>query len=388
MTRLDPLNPQLAASDSSGIANPSGLAAAKPIKHAFPAKKLSLMQITQDKFGKTTDGTEVHRFRCENDSGLALSLIDYGAIVTSVEVPDRTGQSANITLGFETLDGYLQRHPYFGATVGRYCNRIANGSFVLAGKKHELATNNGPNHLHGGDIGFDRKSWNCEQITTQDEIGIEFTRVSPAGEEGYPGNLTVTAAYTLTSDNELKMVFSAQTDAATPLNLTNHCYWNLAGSGQGKILDHELQIEADQYLAVDPTLIPTGELAAAPGTPLDFTQTAQIGSRIDQMTGDPGGYDHCYALRSQDGTLKLAARVREAHSGRVMEVYTTQPGIQFYTGNFLDGTAEVGGFHKQEAFCLETQHYPNSPNQADFPSTILKPGEKFEQTTVHRFSAE
>ncbi|MDG2382849.1 MAG: galactose mutarotase [Pirellulaceae bacterium] len=346
------------------------------------------MQITQDKFGKTTDGTEVQRFHCKNDAGLALSLIDYGAIVTSLELPDRTGKSENITLGFDSLDGYLERHPYFGATVGRYCNRIANGSFVLAGKKYGLATNNSPNHLHGGEIGFDRKIWDCEKIATENEIGIRFTRVSPDGEEGYPGNLTVSATYTLTTDNELKIVFSAQTDAATPINLTNHCYWNLAGAGNGAILDHDLQVEADRYLAIDQTMIPTGQIATVQGTPLDFTQTEKIGSRIGQMGGDPGGYDHCYALRSQDGTLKRAARVREAKSGRVMEIYTTQPGIQLYTGNFLDGTAEVGGFHQQEAFCLETQHYPNSPNQADFPSTILEPGERFQQTTVHRFSTE
>ena len=346
------------------------------------------MKITKEGFGSTADGQEVHQFVCTNKNGLVVKLSDYGAHVTAVEVPDRDGNLENITLGFDSVDGYLNRHPYFGSTVGRFCNRIAGGKFTLGDQEYTLATNNDPNHLHGGENGFDRQIWQAEEIATDNEVGVRFTRVSPAGEEGYPGELTVSATYTLNNDNELKMVFGATTDAPTPVNLTNHCYWNLAGADSGKMLDQELTLEADQYLAIDDTMIPTGELTNVAGTPLDFTQAATIGSRIEQMTGDPGGYDHCYALRSQDGTLQLAARVKDPASGRVMEILTTQPGIQFYSGNFLDGTEAGGGHNKHDAFCLETQHYPDSPNQASFPNTILKPGETFEQTTVHRFTTE
>jgi aldose 1-epimerase len=293
-----------------------------------------------------------------------------------------------VTLGFAKLDGYLQRHPYFGASVGRYCNRIARGTFGLDGQTYALANNNGPHHLHGGDRGFDRHVWAAEERELEDGVGIRFTRTSRAGEEGYPGNLQVTAEYVLTDRDELRAEFTASTDAATPVNLTNDCYWNLGGAGTGDILDHELMIAADQYLPVDDGLIPTGKLADVAGTPLDFRRPKRMGQEIAQLAGEPGGYDHCFVLRSRDGSLALAGQVKDPQSGRVMEVWTTQPGLQFYTGNFLDATAASGGFAKHHGFCLETQHFPDSPNQAAFPSTILRPGETYRQVTVHRFSAE
>ncbi|MGE0760002.1 MAG: aldose epimerase family protein [Pirellulaceae bacterium] len=346
------------------------------------------MAIVSSTFGKTPDGQVVTQFTCTNRHGVTVRLMDYGAIVVSVEVPDRQGKLANINLGFGNLEGYLARHPYFGSTVGRYCNRIARGKFTLDGQTYTLATNNGPNHLHGGERGFDRWVWRATEIKSPNAVGVRFERRSSAGEEGYPGNLDATASYTLTDDNELRMEFSAVTDAATPVNLTNHNYWNLAGAGSGTILDHELTIMADKYLPVDDGLIPTGDLAAVEGTPLDFRSAHRIGERIAQIKADPVGYDHCYALRGPAGELRLAARVHERTSGRTMEIYTTQPGIQFYSGNFLDGTPANGGYAQYAGFCLETQHYPDSPNQPAFPSTVLRPGAKYSQTTVHKFSAE
>jgi aldose 1-epimerase len=343
------------------------------------------MSIQKSLFGKTSSGQDVFLYTCTNSNGLVMKVTTYGAIVVVLEVPDRDGKSANVTLGFPTLDGYLGPHPHFGSTVGRYANRIAKGKFTLDGKQYTLATNNGPNHLHGGRFGFDRVIWNAEEVKTENAVGVKFHYMSRDGEEGYPGNLDVTAVYSLTNDNELRIEFTATTDKATPVNLTNHCYWNLAGAGAGKILDHELMLNADQYLPVDETLIPTGETASVQGTPLDFTLPKKIGERIQQLETDPPGYDHCFVLRSQDGSLALAARVRDKSSGRIMEVYTTQPGIQLYTSNFLDGDASSGGYKQHEAFCLETQHYPDSPNQPQFPTTTLRPGETLKAATVHRF---
>ena len=346
------------------------------------------MNIETTAFGSTDDGQSVTLYTCTNANGLVLKMIDYGAIVVSLETPDRDGNLANINQGFASIDGYLKRHPYFGATVGRYCNRIALGKFTLDGEQYTLATNNAPNHLHGGDKGFDKRLWTGESIQSADGVGVKFTYTSPDGEEGYPGNLSATAVYTLTNANELKVEFTATTDKPTPVNLTNHNYWNLAGVGVGTIKDHELMIAADQSLAVDDGLIPTGELVDVANTPLDFRESHKIGDRLGETGLDPIGYDHCYALRSQDGSLALAARVKDLSSGRVMEIHTTQPGMQFYTGNFLTGSEDEGGFQQHQAFCLETQHYPDSPNQPSFPSTILRPGETFSQTTVHKFSVE
>jgi len=364
-------------------------AATEPAEEpATTTEKKPEMSIAKTSFGKTEDGQEIDLYTCTNSNGLIVKLTNYGAIVVSVETPDRDGKLANITLGFDKLEGYLQRHPYFGSTVGRYCNRIAKGKFTLDGQEYTLAANNGENHLHGGVVGFDKQVWNAEEVKTNDGVGVKFTRRSPDGEEGYPGNLDVTAVYTLTNSNELQMVFSATTDKATPCNLTNHNYWNLAGAGSGTNEGHELQLESDKYLPVDDGLIPTGELADVKGTPLDFSSPHTIGERMKQIEADPVGYDHCYVLRSQDGLLALAARVKDPGSGRVMTIHTTQPGIQLYTGNFLNGGEGAGGYHQYGAFCLETQHYPDSPNQPDFPTTILKPGETYKQTTVHKFSVE
>jgi aldose 1-epimerase len=346
-----------------------------------------IMGLEQSVFGKTADGRDVQLFKCTNRNGIVLKLSDYGATMLALELPDRTGQSANVLLGFPSLAGYLKRHPYFGSTVGRFCNRIGGGVFNLDGVSYSLAKNDGENHLHGGVEGFDRVMWSAEPLETEKGVGVRFSYLSKDGEEGYPGNLDVNAVYLLTHDNELHIEFSASTDRATPVNLTNHSYWNLAGEGRGTILDHELQMEADGYLAVGPGLIPTGEITPLEGTPLDFSRTMTIGSRIGEL-GDMVGYDHCFALRSQDGSLALAARVKDPGSGRVMEVLTTQPGMQLYTGNFLDGSEGAGGYNRYAAFCLETQHYPDAPNKPDFASTILRPGEEFHELTVHRFLVE
>ena len=352
------------------------------------AENGSAMNWNKTSYGKLTDDREVDLYTCTNANGLVVKLITYGAIVTSVEVPDRDGKLDNITLGFDALDGYLPRHPYFGATVGRYCNRIAKGKFKLGDQEYSLATNNDANHLHGGENGFDRVLWEAEPVQTESAVGVKFHYVSKDGEEGYPGNLDVTVVYLLTNDNELSVEFTATTDQPTPVNLTNHNYWNLSGAGSGKILDHELEIASDQYLAVDDGLIPTGELVDVAGGFLDFTKPQKMGARIQESKLEPLGYDHCFALRSQDGSMAFAARVTDAASGRVMEIQTTQPGLQFYSGNFLDGSEGGGGNQQHEAFCLETQHYPDSPNQPGFPTTILKPGETYQQKTVHKFSVK
>jgi len=343
------------------------------------------MSIETAPFGKTDDGTEVKLFTCRNKNGLVMKLTNFGATVVSLETPDRDGKMANINLGFPTVDGYLGDHPYFGATVGRFCNRIAKGKFSINGKEYSLATNNGPNHLHGGEVGFNKVVWKPTKVKEDDAVGVRFDYQSKDGEEGYPGNLAVSVVYTLTNKNELNVEFAATTDAKTPVNLTNHNYWNLAGAGAGTVLDHEVTIEADEYLPVDDTLIPTGKQASVKGTPLDFTTPHRIGERIKEVESDPVGYDHCFVLRNQSGALKLAATVKEKTSGRVMKIYTTQPGIQFYTGNFLDGSQANGGYKQYEGFCLETQHYPDSPNQPSFPTTILNPGQTYKQTTVHKF---
>ncbi|MFM2095757.1 MAG: hypothetical protein RIS70_2881 [Planctomycetota bacterium] len=346
------------------------------------------MSIQKASYGKTKDGTEVFLYTCTNQNGLVVRITNYGATVVSVETPDRNGKLANITLSFPTLDGYLERHPYFGSTVGRYGNRIAGGKFSIDGKQYQLATNNGPNHLHGGIKAFDALVWKAEELKTADAVGVSFSLRSPDGDEGFPGNLDCVVKYWLTNQDELRIDYTATTDKPTVVNLTNHCYWNLGGAGSGNILQHELEIAADKYLPIDATSIPTGVLADVKGTAMDFTTVHSIGERIDELKKAPHttqGYDHCYVLRGQAGKLTLAARARDPKSGRMMEIYTTEPGIQLYCGNFLDGGAGNGGFKQHDAFCLETQHYPDSPNQASFPSTLLKPGQTFQSTTVHKF---
>ena len=372
--------------DNSGNQDSNDQNSSDKVVSATPNVKGSKVSVRKSDYGKTINGEDVQLFTCTNANGLVMKMITYGAIMVSMETPDRDGKLENITLSCPDIRGWEACGSYFGATVGRYCNRIAKGKFSLDGKEYTLATNNGPNHLHGGTVGFNRVIWDAEPIESDSEVGVRFTYTSKDGEEGYPGTLKVTATYTLNNDDELTIDFKATTDQATPVNLTNHNYWNLGGQKSGKHFEHLLTIAADQYLAVDDMLIPTGEMTEVTGSPLDFTRPKKMGADLQKIDADPVGYDHCYVLRNQDGDLAFAARVEDPNSGRVMEVHTTQPGLQFYTGNFLDGTEGSGGFNQYEAFCLETQHYPDSPNQEKFPTTILKPGDTFHQTTVHRFS--
>jgi len=350
-----------------------------------------MASVQREPWGKTPDGTSVELYTLTNSNGLVAKITTYGALVTELRVPDRAGKLGDVVLGYPSLEGYLdpKTHPYFGCTTGRVANRIASGKFTLEGKEYQLATNNAPNHLHGGNVGLDRRVWKAREEPSDSGKAVKFTYTSPAGEEGYPGTLDIEVVYTLTNSDDLRIDYKARTDKATPVNLTNHSYFNLAGAGNGTILGHELQLEADAYTPVDATGIPTGELAPVKDNVMDFTKPMKIGARIDQIGGTPGGYDHNYVLRSQDGTLALAAIVYDASSGREMKVLTTEPSIQLYTGNYLDGTVvgKEGKLYPQRAaLCLETQHYPDSVNQPAFPSTILRPGMTYRQTTVFRFS--
>ncbi|MCI0537609.1 MAG: galactose mutarotase [Verrucomicrobiales bacterium] len=351
--------------------------------------KLQTMKIQKTPFGKMPDGIAVDLYTLRNSQGTLVKVTTYGAIITEIHTPDRTGKPANIALGFDNLDQYLKGHPYFGAIAGRVANRIAKGKFALDGKEYTLAVNNGPNHLHGGLKGFDKKLWKAEPVQATDGAALKLTCTSPDGEEGYPGHLTVTVVYTLTDKNELKMEYTATTDKATPINLTNHTYFNLAGSGD--VLDHELTLNCDRYTPTDETLIPTGETATVKGSGLDFTQPKRIGKDIQQYYPFAKGYDHNFVINGGGKTLTLAARVREPKSGRVMECHTDQPGIQLYTGNHLDGTLNGIGqetYRQHSGFCLETQHYPDSINKANFPSVVLRPGQTYKTTTIYTFSAK
>lgn len=344
------------------------------------------MSVTKSAFGKLPDGQRIDLYTLANDAGVKAKIMTYGAIVTSVETPDRNGKPGEVTLGFDSLEGYLAGHPYFGAIAGRVANRIAKGRFTIDGVEYKLATNNGENHLHGGNKGFDKVVWKAEP--SDKGASLKLSHVSPDGDEGYPGKLSVTVIYTLTDANELRIDYTATTDKPTPINLTNHAYWNLADGGKSDVLGHVLKLNADRYLPVDANLIPTGELKSVRGTPMDFTRPEKIGARIDEVPGEPKGYDHCFVLNQKSpGELTMAARVEDPASGRVMEIYTTEPAIQLYTGNFLDGSLKSRGadYKQHHAFCLETEHYPDSINQPKFPSTLLKPGETYRQTTVHKF---
>ncbi len=346
------------------------------------------MSVRKEKFGQMPDGTWVDQYTLTNAHGLKATIMTYGATLTAMETPDRNGRLTNITLNLESLSDYLAGHPFFGSVAGRFANRIAKGKFTLDGVQYTLATNNGPNHLHGGRKGFDKAIWDAKPIEQDGVVGVVFTHVSPDGDEGYPGTLKATVTYTLNNANELKMEYTATTDKATPVNLTNHTYWNLAGPAAGGILEHQLTLNANRYLPVDDTLIPLGDLAPVENTPMDFRQPHTIGSRIADVKG---GYDHCYVLnQAKPGEMTLVARVVEPKSGRVMEIYTTQPGVQFYTGNFLDGTLSAHGvpYQKNHGFCLETQHFPDSPNRPAFPSVILRPGQTYHEVTVHKFSVQ
>jgi aldose 1-epimerase len=349
--------------------------------------------VTSQPFGTTADGIAVEEYTLTNANGMEVKLITYGGTITSIRVPDKDGNMDNVVLGFDNLADYETRSPFFGSIIGRYGNRIANATFTLEGETYTLAANNGVNSLHGGVLGYDNVVWTAETVEGDGEVGVSLTYLSPDGEEGYPGNLSITVVYTLTDADEIRIDYTATTDKATVVNLTNHSYFNLAGNGSGSIDDHVITINADAYTPVDATLIPTGELAPVEGTPFDLRQPTPIGDGIrsgDEQMVLGRGYDHNFVLNREGDGLELAATVSEPTTGRTMEVWTTEPGIQFYSGNFLDGTliGSSGTMYRQgEAFCLETQHYPDSPNQPDFPSTVLQPGDTYETTTVYKFSA-
>jgi aldose 1-epimerase len=380
--KLSNLNRRLMLVASSGFAALALFAG--DMVSAVESRLSTPMTIEKKPFGKTADGKPVTLYTLSNNQGNTVELIDYGAIVVSINVPDRSGKKTNVTAGFSSIDGYLERHPYFGATVGRFCNRIAMGKFSLEGKTYSLAVNNGPNHLHGGEVGFDKRMWQVAEVKADNSVGLKFTYVSPDGEEGYPGALTTIAEYRWDNNNCLTLDLQATTDKPTVLNLTNHAYFNLGGAGSGTIHQHELTLACDQYLPVDESMIPKGALAPVAGTPLDFTTPHKIGERIAQLK-ETNGYDHCFVVKGKAGELRDAAKVVDPASGRTLSIKTTQPGIQLYTGNFLDGKPGNAGFKTHEAFCLETQHYPDSPNQPSFPSTVLRPGEKFHQVTTFTF---
>lgn len=366
------------------------MAAESPLNPISPSQNQpKKMTIEQTSFGKTKAGQEASLFTMKNDADTVVKMTDYGATVVSVETKDKSGKLANINCGFDSLAGFENHGSHFGATVGRYANRIAAGKFKLDGKEYTLPINNGPNHLHGGE-GFDRRMWKASTFMNDDGVGVKFTITSPDGDQGYPGEMKATATYTLTKKNELKIDYEATTSKPTVVNLTNHNYWNLGGVGSAPVLNHELMLAADKFVDVGPGLIPNGKLPDVKGGYLDFTTSKKIGHGIEEAkkNKDANGYDHCYVLRGQDGKLALAAKVKDPASGRVMEIWTTEPGIQLYTANHFDGSANCGGYAQHYAFCLETQHYPDSPNQPSFPTTVLKPGETFKSTTVHKFSVE
>jgi aldose 1-epimerase len=357
----------------------------------MPTGEQPQVTVTREAFGQLPDGTEIDAFTLTNANGIVVRAITYGGIITSLQVPDRTEQFDDVVLGYDDLAGYVEMNPYFGAIVGRYGNRIAGGRFTLDGQAYTLATNDGPNHLHGGITGFDKVAWGAEPFEKGDSAGVVFSYSSPDGEEGYPGNLDVRVTYTLTNANELVFDYSAVTDKPTPVNLTQHSYFNLAGDGSGDILGHQLTINADHFTPVDSTFIPTGAIAPVAGTPFDFRSPTAIGARIDQDDEQLRyglGYDHNFVLNRGDSTLTHAAQVYEPQTGRLLDVYTTEPGIQFYAGNFLDGsiTGKAGRVYRyRNGFCLETQHFPDSPNKPEFPSTVLRPGLEYRSRTTYVF---
>ena len=353
-------------------------AAADPSTPAVP--------VTKADFGKLDDGTKIELYTLTNKNGIVAKIMTYGAILTELHTPDTSGKMGDIVLGFDNLAAYQKGHPYFGAIAGRVANRIAKGRFSLDGKDYVLVANNGPNHLHGGLHGFDKQVWKAKEVRSGDGPAIALTYRSLEGEEGYPGDLDVTVTYTLTNKNALRIDYTATTSRATPVNLTNHSYFNLAGKGD--VLGYIAQFNATKYTPVDDTLIPTGEIAPVAGTPFDFTVPHPIGDHIRETTGDPKGYDHNLIVENSGAGLTFAARVTEPKSGRVLEMYTTEPAFQFYTGNFLDGSLTGKNntvYDRNTGFCLEAQHYPDSINKPQFPSVVLHPRETYHQTTEYRF---
>ena len=342
------------------------------------------MPIKSTTFGKTPEGKSVELFTLTNSHGLIAKITNYGCIITELHAPDRKGQLADVALGFDTFQQYFGGHPMFGSIIGRYANRIGGAKFTLDGVEYRLTANSGPNHIHGGRIGFDKKIWAAELTDAPDGPVLRLKSLSPDGEEGYPGNLSVTVTCTLTNSDELRLEYIATTDKPTVVNLTNHSYFNLTGAGAGTVYDHLLTLNADRYTAVDKDLIPTGQIDPVAGTPLDFRKPTAIGARIAQLGM---GYDHNYVINGGGGELAVCARVEDPKSGRGMEVHTTEPGVQLYTGNYLDGKVKgIGGaYMKHGALCLETQHYPDSPNKPQFPTTALRPGQTYRSATVFRF---
>lgn len=341
--------------------------------------------IVKEEFGQLDDGRTVHQFTLTNENDIEIKIINYGGIITSLKTHDRDGNLENVVLGFDNLEDYQNDNPYFGALIGRYGNRIERGAFELNGTEYQLTINDGENHLHGGEQGFDSVFWNAEII---DNSTLQLSYASPDGEEGYPGNLQVTVTYQLTAENELRIDYKASTDQATPVNLTAHSYFNLTGDPSNDILDHQLKLHADSYTPVNSQLIPTGEIASVENTPFDFTDLKKIGSRISQVEG---GYDHNFVLDKEAAEETIAAELVDKQSGRKLTVLTTEPGIQFYSGNFLDGSLENENDTQLEQYsglCLEPQHFPNSPNEPEFPSTILYPDETYSSAIVYRFSVE
>lgn len=348
--------------------------------------KSKIMTIQQRKFGASINGIEIDCYTLKNAGGIEVDIINYGGIITSVKAPDNQGKIENVVLGFDTLEEYIESSPYFGAIIGRYGNRIANGKFSLDGNEYSLAKNNGPNNLHGGLVGFDKVVWKASTKTEADSVSLTLEYLSKDMEEGFPGNLKTTVTYTLDINNELSILYQASTDQKTIVNLTNHSYFNLSGNMQNDILDHDLQLEADHFLPVNENTIPTGELANVEGTPFDFRTTKKIGRDIEVENDQlklGSGYDHCWVLNDQNQGLRRIASAYHADSGRLLEVYSDEPGVQLYTGNFLEGTHQ-----RRTGFCLETQHYPDSPNQNSFPSVVLNPGDLYSSRTSYKFSVK
>lgn len=380
--------------NAAAQAQPNTAVKARAQAAAKSQPKATRAGVVKAAFGQTKEGATVEQYTLTNRRGMIAKVMTYGATLTELVVPDRDGKPGNVVLGYDKLEPYLAGVPYFGATIGRVGNRIAKGKFTLDGKTYSLATNDGPNHLHGGLKGFDKVVWKAQPVAGANGAAVKFTYRSADGEEGYPGNLDVTVVYTLTDDNELRLDYTATTDKATPVNLTNHSYFNLAGDGSGDILGHVLMLAADEFTPVDDTLIPTGEVKAVKGTVFDFTTPTAIGARVNQVpVAPPVGYDHNFVLRKAEKANgpRLAARVTEPKTGRTMEVRTTEPGVQFYSGNFLDGTLKNRDgvpYNKHAAFCLETQHFPDSINQPTFPSVVLLPGKTYQTTTLYRFGTE
>lgn len=350
-----------------------------------------VLDVVEESFGETADGQAVKKFTCTNTNGYVLEMMDYGAAIVAMRVPGKDGsESVNVALNCNDMAGYNACSSFFGCTVGRYCNRIAKGKFSIDGKEYELATNNSPNHLHGGIVGFDKKVWESTLIKSDNYVGIRFTLTSPDGDEGYPGEVKAVAEYTLDEENQLKMVFSATSDAATHVNLCNHNYWNIAGAGSGSVMDHEMMLACEEVLEFDETLIPTGKILPTKGDAyFDFSTAKPVAAGMKAAPAGAKGYDHCFVVkRSTPNELALVGSIRDPKSGRKMTVHTTQPGIQIYTAIHFNGQPESGGFEQSGGICFETQGYPDAPNQPDFPSTLLKPGETIIHTTVHKFSYE